>query len=164
MVVVLRLTRRLLDRVGPPTPNPPVSTTVLGDWFGHLVYFGHQRYVLLVSEHSRLPLLLPGRDLKNLTHNFPEALTQVLGALGIPKETIAREVDAVREAVIAATNNRSLLGTLNDFAHMLGYWLFDEPDADLVDVALRLARTPVRPLAGTFPDRVTRRLLGGESS
>jgi hypothetical protein len=162
MVVVLRLTRRLLDRVGSPTPDPPASTTVLGDWFGHLVYFGHQRYVLLVSEHSRLPVLLPGRDLKNLTRNFPEALGRVLAALGIPEEAIAREVDAVREAVIAATNNRSLLGTLNDFAHMLSYWLSGEPDVDLVKLSLRLAGTPVHPLAGTFPDRVTRELLVGE--
>ena len=161
-VVVLRLTRRLLDRVGPPTPDPPASTTVLGDWFGHLVYFGHQRYVLLVSEHSRLPVLLAGRDLRNLTHNFPEALTQVLAALGIADATIAREVDATREAVIATTNNRSLLGTLSDFAHMLSYWLSGEPDVDLVKLSLRLARTPVRPLAGTFPDRVTRELLMGE--
>lgn len=59
-MVILRLTRKLLARVGPPTPDPPASTTVLGDWFGHLVFVGHQRYVILVSERSRLAVLLPG--------------------------------------------------------------------------------------------------------
>jgi hypothetical protein len=161
-VVILRLTRKLLGRVGPPAADPPASTTVLGDWFGNLVFVGHQRYVILVSERSRLPVLLPGRDLKHLGLHFSEALGDVLRALGIPEEAVSREVEATREAVISTTNNRSLLGTLNDFAHMLEYRLHDEPDADLLEAALWLAGTPISSLPGVFPDRVSRRLLGGD--
>jgi hypothetical protein len=86
----------------------------------------------------------------------------MLHALGIPKEAVAGEVDASREVVISTTNSRSLLGTLNDFAFLLAYRLYDEPDADLLEVAIGLSRTPVSPLAGVFPDRVTRQLLTGD--
>ena len=159
-MVVLRLTRKLLSRVGPPNAVATPSTTVLGDWFAHLVFVGHKRYALLVSEHSRLPVVMPGRDLKHLTRNFPGALAQVLHALGLHPAVVEREVEATREGVIAVTNNRSLLGTLNDFSLALRYRLWDEPDADLVEVALWLSRTPVGPLGYDAPDQVTRRLLG----
>ena len=159
-MVILRLTRKLLSRVGPPPAVAGPSTTVLGDWFAHLVFVGHQRYVLLVSEHARLPVIVPGRDLKNLARNFPGALAPVLHALGVPGAAAEREVEATREAAIAPTNNRSLLGTLNDFSQALRYRLWDEADADLVEVALWLSRTPVGPLGYDAPDRVTRRLLG----
>lgn len=159
-MVILRLTRKLLSRVGPPTAVTKPSTTVLGDWFAQPVSVGHKRYVLLVSEHSRLPVLMPARDVKNLARNFPEALAQVLHALGVPSAVAEREVEATREAVVAVTNSRSVLGTLNDFSHALSYHLWDKPDANLVEIALLLSRTPVSPLGFDAPDRVTRRLLG----
>jgi hypothetical protein len=98
-MVILRLTRKLLSRVGAPATVTTPSTTMLGDWFGNLVFVGHQRYVLLVSEHSRLPVIMPGRELKNLTRNFPAALAEVLQALGIPGTIMEREVEASAEGV-----------------------------------------------------------------
>lgn len=159
-MITLRLTRKLLSRVGPPVAMSTPSTTILGDWFAQLVFVGHQRYVLLVSEHSRLPVIMPGRDLKNLARNFPGALAEVLQALGVPGPVMEREVDASGEAVVAVTNSRSHLGTLNDFSQTLRYHLSDEPHTDLAEVALWLSRTPVGPLGYDAPDRVTRRLLG----
>ena len=99
-MVILRLTRRLLSRGGPPTAVTKPSATVLGDWFAQLVSVGHKRYVLLVSEHSRLPVIMPGRDLKNLAFNFPDALAEVLHGLGVPPAMAEREVEATRETVI----------------------------------------------------------------
>jgi hypothetical protein len=159
-VVNLRLARKLLNRVGPPTTVAGPSTTILGDWYAQPVFVGHQRYVLLVSEHSRLPVIMPGRDLKNLARNFPGALAEVLQALGVPGALMEREVEASAEAVIAVTNSRSHLGTLNDFSQTLRYHLWGEPHADLVEVALWLSRTPVGPLGPRMPDQVTRALLG----
>ena len=159
-MVVLRCTRKLLRWVGVPSAVSDTSTTVLGDWFAQPLSVGHQRFVLLISEHSRLPVLMPGRDLKHLARNFPDALAQVLHALGVPSAAVQAEVDASREAMIAVTNNRSLLGTLNDFSHMLSYQMRNEPDASLLEAALWLSRTPVAPLGSRMPDQVTRDLLG----
>ena len=41
--------------------------------------------------------------------------------------------------MIAKTNNRSLLGTLNDFSFMLRWQLPDRADLDLVQAALELS-------------------------
>ena len=138
------------------------STTVLGDWYAAPPGVSHQRFVLLISEHSRLPVLMAGRDLKHLADNFPDALVKVLWGLGISAAAIQRELEASREAVIAKTNSRSHLGTLNDFAYLLKWQLHDQQDLALVQAALELAHTPVGPLRPLgFPDKVARQLLQG---
>ncbi|MHB9150700.1 MAG: DUF6933 domain-containing protein [Thermoleophilia bacterium] len=156
---VLRCTKKLLERMGPPSSVAAPSTTVLGDWFAQPVAVGRQRLILLASEHSRLPVVMPGRDAKNLARNLPTMLTEVLDGLGAPISAVVREIEAMNEAVIAVTNNRSVLGTLNDFSHMLKWHLAGEPDADLVEAALWLSETPVGPLGHDPPSEVTLRLL-----
>ncbi|MCL5291466.1 MAG: hypothetical protein M1548_02925 [Actinobacteria bacterium] len=97
--------------------------------------------------------------MKHLADNFPEALSQVLLGLGISPLVFKREVKETREAVIAATNNRSLLGTLNEFAFMMRFRLEDNPNANLVDIALWLSDTIVGPLGLEAPGEATKRLL-----
>ena len=105
---------------------------------------------------------MAGRDLKHLTDNFPDALAAVLWGLGIYVAAIQRELEAYPRAVIAKTNSRSHLGTLNDFSFMLKWQMPDRADLDLVQVALGLSHTPVGPLRPlSFPDKVTRQLLEG---
>ena len=161
-MVAIRCTKKLLARVASPQEVSEPATTTLGDWYASPLNIGHQRLVLLISEHSRLPVLMAGRDLKRLARNFPDALAAVLWGLGIDAVAIQREVEASREALIATTNSRSHLGTLNDFSLMLRWQLPDRPDLDLVQAALELSHTPVGPLRPlSFPDKVTRLLLAG---
>ena len=161
-MVAIRCTKKLLARVGAPQEVTEPTTTVLGDWYAEPVNIGHQRLVLFISEHSRLPVLMAGRDLKHLAANFPDALAAVLWGLGIDAAAIRREVEATREAMIAKSNSRSHLGTLNDFSFMLKWQLPDRGDLDLVQAALELSHTPVGPLRPlSFPDKVTRQLLAG---
>ena len=162
-MVAIRCTARLLARVGLPQEVSGPTTTVLGDWYATHLGVRRQRFVLLISEHSRLPVLMAGRDLKHLAENFPNALAPVLWGLGIDAVLVNREVEATRGAVIAKTNSRSHLGTLTDFANLLGWQLQGQADPDLVQAAVELAHTPMA--ASTrqafFPDQLTRRLLEG---
>jgi len=158
-VLALRCTAKLLARIGSPQEPEAPSTTILGDWYAAPLNIGHSRYVLLISERSRLPVLMAGRDLKHLTDNFPDALAAVLWGLGISAAVIQREVEASRKAVFAKTNSRSHLGTLNDFSYLLRGHMGNAPGLDLVDLALWLSNAPVAPLGMSSPDRVTRDLL-----
>lgn len=159
-MVAIRCTQKLLARIGPPSPATEPSTTVLGDWYACPLSIGHQRLILLISEHSRLPVLMHARDVKHLAVNFPDHLALVLFCLGIDAAAVNREVAATREAVIAKTESRSLLGTLNDFTHMLRWQLPDDPGFDLLQEALKLSHTPVRPLGRlVFPDKAARELF-----
>jgi hypothetical protein len=118
-VVIIRATRKLLVRIGPPSLPSTASTTLLGDWYAVPLAIGRLRFVLAISEHSRLPVLLPARDVKHLAQHLPAALERVLLGLGIPAPALYRELGEMRTALIGTTNNRSLLGTLNDFGFLL---------------------------------------------
>jgi hypothetical protein len=154
---------KLLAHVGPPQEVSEPATTILGDWYACPLAVGHQRFVLLISERSRLPVLMAGRDLKHLADNFPNALAAVLWGLGISAVAIQRELEATRESVIAKTNSRSHLGTLNDFANLLRWQLHGQLDSDLVQAAVELAHTPVAASSrqAFIPDQLTRQLLEG---
>ena len=68
----------------------------------------------------------------------------------------------MRPAVIAKTNSRSHLGTLNDFVSLLRWRLDGDRYTDLAQVALELASTPVAASRKAFfPDTLTRQLLEG---
>lgn len=159
-MLVLRCTQKLLSRLGPPVDDPPPSTTALGDWYARPLNIGHQRLVLLMSERSRLPVLMPARDLKRLPETFSKALAAVLIELDVPATHLVPELDAAADVVVAKTNSRSHLGSLNEFAQML-MWR-REPLVDLLGESVELSRTPVGPLGPGWPDEVTLRLLGGE--
>lgn len=158
-MLVLRCTQKLLKRVGPPVADPPASTAALGDWFAQPVSVGHQRFILLVSTQSRLPLVMPARDAKSLPGTFLSALADLLHALGIPPADVAREIAECRDVVFAATNSRSVLGSVNDFAQMMKWTLPDQPGIDLLATSVWLGDSPTKPLGYARPFEVAFELL-----
>ena len=159
-MVVIRGTQKLLRRLRPVTEVGCESTTRLGDWLGSLLGVEHQRVVLFISQHSRLPVVLPGRNLKDLPHQLPLAVGAILDALGIPPHAVRAELNAMADAVLAPTNSRSLVGTLTDLSYAVKLRLAQEPDVNLMTLALWLSETPMGPMDYRAPDEVTRQLFG----
>lgn len=169
-MVVIRCTQKLLTRVGaaPARRNPkgpttdPQSTTRLGDWFAHTVNVGRQRFILLVAERTRLPLVVRARDVKRLGAHAAEALPPVLRALGVHDADIQRELEAMQDHVYAPANSRSVVGTLNEFAHFLTCLVEEEPECGLTRLALELCDIPV-PRVEESIVQLTRQTLGGDT-
>ena len=58
-MLIVRATKKLLDRIGPPTlRDGEQSTTVLGQWYATALPWRPQ-VVLLVNEPTLLPVLMP---------------------------------------------------------------------------------------------------------
>lgn len=149
----LRCTTKLLKRLKvSPDPTPPPSSTRLGDWYANLVYVDRQQLILCASEVARLPVLLRARDAEPLAVRLPNAVREMLTALGVLEHTVRDEIAEMSEVVMSATASRSVLGSLNDYTYLLeGYW---EPNAMLLDVALRIADAPCGPLKMKKPKKV----------
>ncbi|MDP3630618.1 MAG: hypothetical protein Q8S43_06675, partial [Actinomycetota bacterium] len=158
-LVVLRCTRKLLDRVGVPLESPPQSSSRLGDWYAKPFQIGRKRFILLMSGTSRLPVVMLDRDVVNLGRDFPDALGAVLSALGVPDLAAAAEVELSREFVYAATDSRSMLGSLNDFALMAQHRSRDSGEIDVVGLSVELSGTPIIAMNFGFPRNVTLGLL-----
>jgi hypothetical protein len=59
-MVVLCCTQKLLVRLKRADVSPgQESTTRLGDWYGNILRIGRQQHLLFISEHSRLPVIIP---------------------------------------------------------------------------------------------------------
>jgi hypothetical protein len=163
-VFVLRCTKKLYQRIEPwaaPECEPPTpSTTRLGDWTANIVIVRRQHLVLAVSNITLLPVLLPLSPAKSLIPRLTEAVGDVLEGLGIDRKKLASELAAMGECIVTGTNDRRVLGSMNDFVRMLDSYL---DGRSLVEVALQLAEAPCGPLGMECPRRATLALFTAPS-
>jgi hypothetical protein len=156
-MVVLRCTQKLLVRLKELDDLPPVkSTTRLGDWYGNILRIGRRQMLLFISERSRLPVVLSIREAKRLRTVFPDAVCEMLATVGVSDADIAEERSRMSEIAFGRTRNRSLLGTLNDYAFMAQYVDAKRAEPELPEELMRfLAQTPILPLDGARPIDLT---------
>ena len=156
-MVVLRCTRKLLVRLKRTEVRADVpSTTRLGDWYGNILRIGRRQHLLFISEHSRLPVVIPIREAKRIEMIFPDAVCAALADVGIADECIAEERSRMSEIAFGPTMNRSLLGTLNDFAFMAQQGNANRAEQESPEELMRfLAQTPILPLKGASPIELT---------
>jgi hypothetical protein len=157
-MVVLRCTQKLLARLKQAENLPAVeSTTRLGDWYGNILQLGRRQHLLFISERSRLPVVIPIREGKRLASVFPDAVCEVLGHVGVATADIAEERARMSEVAFGRTRNRSLLGTMNEFAFMAQVGSARRPEPETPEELMRfLAQTPILPLDGASPIELTR--------
>lgn len=156
-MVILRCTQKLLARLKQTDNLSGVeSTTRLGDWYGNVLQLGRRQHLLFISEQSRLPVILPVREGRHLTSVFPDAVCEVLDLVGVPTADIADERARMSDVAFGRTRNRSLLGTMNDFAFMAQVGNARRPEPETRQDLMRfLARTPILPLKGARPIDLT---------
>lgn len=165
-MVLVHATRKLLQRLGPPVSDDPSPTGLLGDWYATYLPWRPRQVALLVNEHTLLPMLMPLAPAATLLDRFPNALAAVLQAHGIPTPVIASEVAAAKDPRLAKTANRSLLGSMNEFALLAEAHRSKGTDIDLLELSRTLARTPCSPLYSRHvsPDRELAVLLSGPTT
>lgn len=156
-MVVLRCTQKLLVRLKQVGDLPPVeSSTRLGDWYGNILQIGRRQYLLFISERSRLPVVIPITESKRLATVFPDAVCERLAIVGIAAAEIADERERLSELSFGRTRNRSLLGTLNDFAFMARSGNARRTETESPEELMRfLSQTPILPLDGASPIELT---------
>jgi hypothetical protein len=157
-MLVLRCTQKLLVRLKQTGDLPSVeSTTRLGDWYGNSLRIGRRQQLLFVSERSRLPVVLPIGEAKRLSAVFPDAVCERLAIVGVAAADIADERARMKEIAFGRTRNRSLLGTLNDFAFMAQAGNARRTERESPEELMRfLSQTPILPLDGASPIALTR--------
>jgi hypothetical protein len=145
-VLIVRATKKLLDRIGPPSLNEgEQSTTLLGQWYATALFW-KPHVALFVNEPTLLPVLLPLAPAATLLARFPKQLAAVLAAHRTPGEVIDEEQRQMRDRRLAKTANRSVVGIMTEFTFLAGAYRGDTPAPDLLAVAIRLAATPCGPL------------------
>lgn len=161
-MLVIRGTKKLRDRVkGSAAADDDVSTTELGDWFATALFWRPQ-VALLVNTRTFLPVFMELAPAAALLDRAPTAIEEVLRRHGVNDSFLTAEREAMSEVRIAPTNDRSVLGVMNEFAIHGEQHQWMEP-VDLVQLSVNLASTLLGPLdkRGGSPDRELSAVVGG---
>jgi hypothetical protein len=153
-VLVVRRTRKFLDRVGARNAAPgETSTTALGDWYA-TVLFWRPQVALFVNETTRMPLFVPLAPATTVVDRLVAEVEAAFRDFGLDSAFVTGELAQMNEHRIATTASRSVVGSMNDFAH-LAQAHRDSGSTDLRELSRALATTPCGPLYGSHgsPDR-----------
>jgi hypothetical protein len=86
--------------------------------------------------------ILPARKLREtIVENLQVSVGQLLWALGIPADAVNRELEAMTPVTFAASTNRCVIGSMNEFAIHLSVDLNSLRDP--LALSLRLSDTPM---------------------
>ena len=147
-VITICCTQKVLRRlrIADPQPISMPPTNALGNWYVNLIYLGHTQLVIASSERSLLTVLLPAADLRNsLVVNLHETTNLLLRQLGVDPDSAQREAQAMTPALIARTESRSVLASMNDFS--LAIEGYRREGRTWMEIMLRFAATPKAALA-----------------
>lgn len=161
-MLVVRCTAKLLRRLqAEPDLRPANSTTGLGDWYATVLPWRPRHLVMLVNEASRLPVVLPAREISTLGQRIPDAIARVLEDLGIAAKAIDQEYRAMAEITFAKTASRSVLGTMNEFVLYLEHMLRSGPHLTEHEMGIHLGQVlvTVPPLGYQVPAEMTTQIL-----
>ncbi|WP_420639931.1 DUF6933 domain-containing protein [Candidatus Poriferisocius sp.] len=91
------------------------STTMLGDWFANALFWKPQ-VALFVNARTMLPVYVPLAPAATLLERAPAAIAVVLRAHGLPGDLVDAEAAAMVDVRVGPTNDRQLVGVMNEFA------------------------------------------------
>jgi hypothetical protein len=104
-VLIVRATKKLLDRIGPPNLGEgEQSTTLMGQWYATAMFWKPQ-IALFVNEPTLLPVLMPLAPAATLLARFPQQLAAVLAAHGTQPRSPMR--NSGRCATVASPRPRT---------------------------------------------------------
>ena len=136
-------TKRLLDRLQEPiASSAPGATTKLGNWYAKPLFWRPQ-YALFVNEATFLPVFATLAPASSLASRFPDELATTLRAHDVPEPFIRDELLAMDDVSVSKTNNRRLVGILNELAIMAERMPNYHPDLTPIHLAKELAQVPL---------------------
>jgi len=158
-MVTVRCTRKLLGHLRSEAEaaqrdtTPP--TTRLGDWYANLLYTQRQRLIICVSERSLLPVIVAAKDPSSFCSRLQEAVRSMLWTIGVSADALDQELHEMADVAIGPTASRSVLGSLNELALGAHYALGQQPEMDLLTLAMEVAETPCSALQYSSPRAAT---------
>jgi hypothetical protein len=137
--------------------------TLLGAWHATALSWRPQ-VALSVNDRTLLPVLTPLAPARTLLTRFPDTLADVLAAHRVPRATIGAELAHMREHRLGPTADRSVVGSMTEFAYLADTDRDAAAAPDLLQLSMRLATVPCGPLYSrqVSPDRKLTDLLGSE--
>ncbi len=155
---MIRATAKVLKKLkAEVVENPPQSSGVLGDWYCNFAIIQKQHLLICVSQKTLLPIVLPAKDFASFPDRLRNELGEVLAKIGVSDQKIATELTGMESVVISKTASRQVLGSMNDFLHLLDAML--DRSTPTSQMIWRLGDAPCSPIKMSTPLQETARVF-----
>jgi|SRR5581483_8181257 len=154
MTALIRCTKKLLTEI----PADLVDAAAGGDgWHANLLRIERRKCVLFTHDVTLYSVFVPALKkpaFDRLPEVFAERLFKTLLWEEFPQPQIEVMLDAVRVVHFGRSNNRSVLGSMNDLQFQIEVYVHYDgglDSTDLVDLHRRLNRTPMSAVGYGYP-------------
>ena len=146
MPVLIRCTQKLLAEI----PDKLVDPSASGDgWHANLLRLERRKCVLFTHDTTLYSVFVPGLtkpDFEHLDEVFGQRLFKVLLWDEFPQAQIERMLDTCRTIRFARSNNRSVLGSMNDLRFQIEVYVAHDgglANTDMAELHHKLNRVPM---------------------
>jgi len=152
--LVIRCTQKLLAEI----PDKLVDPSAAGErWHANLFRIERRKCVLFTHDATLYSVFVPGLtkpDFEHLDEVFGQRLFKTLLWDEFPQAQIERMLDASRTIRFTRSNNRSVLGSMNDIRFQIEVHVAHDgglANVDLADLHHRVNRTPFSAVGYRYP-------------
>mgnify|MGYP006935317528 CR=1 FL=1 len=163
---LIRCTKKLQKEMGLKERDLFESEPIeglLGSWHANLIYINGKKCVLFVNDKTLFNFIyinLSRAEIRELSTIFLVGLYNALASEGF-SENVIRKIIAEYESVqYAKSNNKSVLGSMNDLAFHYKYHIQSEYNDTVPDIIKRLNEMPMGALRYKFPIDVLKDVVG----
>ena len=140
--------------------------SLLGSWHANLIIINQRNCVLFVNDKTLFNFLIPDvpkEQFRRLDTLFRDFLQCILAEEGFDKTTTDKILQEYAEIGFANTNNKSVLGSMNDLAYHYQYHIEEEGGVHscmVPKIIHKLNRMPMSAIAAHFPIKALQELYG----
>ena len=133
------------------------SESFLGSWHVNLIYIDGKKCLLFVNDKTLFNFIVPDiprAQIKKLSSIFKATLECVLSDEGIPEMAITKIMSEYESVQYANTNNKSVMGSMNDLAFHYKYHIQSEGGVHsyaVPSIIKKLNHMPMGALDYVFP-------------
>jgi len=154
---MIRCTQKLLKEL-PMEPSEKVAVLPSACWHANLLRIDRRKCLLFTHDTTLFSLFVPGvtkPDYRYFPDLFGQALFRTMRQFDFPQEKIESMLDQCRDVQIGRTNNRNVLGSMNDMKQMIELAVFDQGgliETDMTELTHMLNHTPFKAIGYSFPE------------
>jgi len=134
----LRCTKKLLSELKRKPIDGSQDADDFGSWHANLLRIDRRKCVLFTHDQTLFTFFVPGLTkphFQNFDEVFRQTLFKRLLSENLPQKHIEIFLNDNRKIEITKTNNRSVLGSMNDLTFHLKYRIADEGGLSGVDIS-----------------------------
>ena len=162
--MIIRCTQKLLKELRIKPAEPEVVNDV-GNWHANLLRIERRKCVIFTHDKTLFTLFVAGLkrpDFDRIDHVFGQKLFRAMRLFEFDQVQIERMLDWSQHNTYTKTNNRSVIGSMNDMAYHVEHRIYADGGlarANLDELLMGINQIPFKAIGFNYPKDRLREML-----